>query len=48
MPTASTISTTPRTSRYTDQDTDEDDDGSPGVPHTGYGLYDARTEALKW
>uniref|UniRef100_UPI002F9157A0 Mu transposase C-terminal domain-containing protein n=1 Tax=Streptomyces sp. NBC_01592 TaxID=2975889 RepID=UPI002F9157A0 len=30
-----------------DQDTGEDD-GSPDVPYTGYGLYDARAEALKW
>ncbi|WP_326770807.1 hypothetical protein OG978_44800 (plasmid) [Streptomyces sp. NBC_01591] len=33
---------------HPDQDADEDDDGLPGVPHTGYGLYDARAEAEKW
>ncbi|MGW1997751.1 transposase, partial [Embleya sp. NPDC001921] len=29
-------------------DADEDDPDSPAPPYTGYGLYDAQEEALKW
>ncbi|WP_321170765.1 hypothetical protein [Embleya scabrispora] len=29
-------------------DADEDEPGSPAPPYTGYGLYDAHEEALKW
>ncbi|MFJ8469942.1 Mu transposase C-terminal domain-containing protein [Streptomyces swartbergensis] len=31
-----------------DAEEDDADDGSPTVPYTGLGLYDARAEALKW
>ncbi|MEV2235396.1 Mu transposase C-terminal domain-containing protein [Streptomyces phaeochromogenes] len=31
-----------------DAEEDDADDGPPAVPYTGLGLYDARTEALKW
>ncbi|WAP53475.1 hypothetical protein [Streptomyces sp. S465] len=31
-----------------DAEEDDADDGSPAVPYTGLGLYDARAEALKW
>ncbi|MFE5325519.1 hypothetical protein ACFRCG_03775 [Embleya sp. NPDC056575] len=31
-----------------DPDEDEDEPGSPAPPYTGYGLYDAHEEAMKW
>ncbi|MFJ2915423.1 transposase [Streptomyces sp. NPDC087228] len=39
---------TPDEPPHPGQDTGEDEDGFPTASFTGYGLYDARAEALKW